>query len=72
MGPSSERTTAAFDVSRRYVRVRGEKRGWIEFEFAIGDPEIAVELLLAPDDFRAFCLAQNAVLLDAAPPSSDH
>ncbi|WP_439639704.1 phenol hydroxylase subunit [Nevskia sp.] len=55
-----------FDVSRRYVRVLGERRGLIEFAFAIGEPDTAIELLLPPDDFRAFCRAQNACVLDAA------
>jgi len=55
-----------FDVRRRYVRVLGERRGLIEFSFAIGEPDTAIELLLPPDDFRAFCRAQDACVLDAA------
>lgn len=61
---------APFDVARRYVRVRGQKRGLIEFEFAIGEPETAIELLMPPDDFRDFCRAQNACVLDADGPLS--
>ena len=65
MGTLSEDAPASsFDVSRRFVRVLGEKRGLIEFEFAIGDPDVAVELMLPPEDFRAFCQAQHAVVLD--------
>lgn len=56
---------SSFDISRRFVRVLGEKRGLIEFAFAIGDPDVVVELLLPPDDFRAFCQAQHAIVLDA-------
>jgi len=55
----------ALDVSRRFVRVRGQRRGWIEFEFAIGDPSIFIEMLLQPADFQAFCRAQAACVLDA-------
>lgn len=68
---------APFDLTRRYVRVLGEKRGLIEFAFAIGEPDTAIELLMPPEDFRAFCREQNARLLDAessptATPDRDH
>lgn len=63
MGTFSVNACASFDVTRRFVRIRGEKRGLIEFEFAIGDPDVVVELLLPPDDFRAFCQTQRAVVL---------
>jgi phenol hydroxylase P0 protein len=53
------------DVSRRFVRVRGLRRGLVEFEFAIGDPSIFIEMLLQPEDFQAFCQAHTACVLDA-------
>lgn len=50
-----------FDVARRYVRF-GELRddGYVLFDFAIGDPELAVELVLPLSAYQEFCRA-NAV-----------
>lgn len=55
----------ACDVSRRFVRVlqiRGN--GLVEFEFAIGWPELAVELMLPRPAFEAFCRANQVQRLD--------
>lgn len=49
-----------FDPSRKFVRVTGERNGNVEFEFGIGDLSLAVELMLPPADFEAFC-AENEV-----------
>ena len=50
----------AADVSKRYVRVLDERAdGLVSFEFAIGWPELAVELMLPRPAFEAFCLAQH-------------
>lgn len=50
-----------FDVDRRYVRYRElDSRGYVQFDFAIGDPELAVELTLLLRDYQDFCRA-NAV-----------
>lgn len=44
-----------------YVRVTGTREArFVEFEFAIGDPELAVELVLQFAQFREFC-ARHAV-----------
>jgi hypothetical protein len=40
--------------------------GFIEFEFAIGDPELAVELMLPESAFHEFCLANEVIVLDPA------
>ncbi|KUE85145.1 hypothetical protein ASL20_30215 [Cupriavidus necator] len=57
--------TQSFDPARRFVRVTGiNPRGFVEFEFAVGLPEMCVELALPPDAFAAFCAAQNAARLD--------
>lgn len=55
----------AFDAVRRYVRVcRQRPDGFIEFEFAIGDPELAVELMLPEQAFHEFCLDNEVIVLD--------
>lgn len=44
------------DVRNRYVRVtRFRNDGFVEFDFAIGDPDLTAELILARKDFDAFC-----------------
>lgn len=55
------------DTRRRFVRLRGERgKGFIEFEFAIGEPEIFVELILGRDAFADFCATNEVEMLPAA------
>lgn len=50
-----------FDVTRKFVRVmRTRPNGLVEFEFAIGDPDVAVELIMPAAAFEEFC-ADNSV-----------
>lgn len=59
--------TTMFDATRRYVRVRARRSdGFIEFEFSIGDPDLAVELMLPESAFHEFCLANEVIVLDPA------
>jgi len=47
---------AAFDPARRFVRITGRRpNGFVEFDFAIGEPEVFVELILSGEAFEAFC-----------------
>ncbi|WP_296663658.1 phenol hydroxylase subunit [Paraburkholderia sp.] len=49
-----------FDPGRRFVKVTGiNTRGFVEFEFSVGQPDLCVELMLLPAAFEEFCLAQN-------------
>jgi phenol hydroxylase P0 protein len=58
--------TSAIDSRRRFVRQLGERaNGFVEFEFAIGEPEIFVELILPREDFAAFCAGQQVEMLPA-------
>jgi phenol hydroxylase P0 protein len=62
-----ERQGSTFDTGRRYVRVCSRRPdGFIEFEFAIGDPQLAVELMLPESAFHEFCLANEVIVLDPA------
>ena len=48
------------DVSRKFVRVlKRRDNGFIEFEFWIGWPELAVELMLPQAAFEAFSQAHR-------------
>lgn len=69
-GPGSgPAVVAGFDVTRTFVRVTGSRaNGLVEFDFAIGDPDISVELIMPRPAFEAFCRAQRAEILTQAPP----
>lgn len=63
-----------FDPSRRFVRVRRVRDdGFVEFEFAIGDPTMFVEMILPRQALAGFCAANDVTLLeDGAPlPGAD-
>ena len=54
----------SFDPSSRYVRLTQVRPdGFVEFEFAIGDPDLAVNLILPADAYRDFCRDNHAVLI---------
>ena len=56
-----------FDITRKFVRVmRTLPNGLIEFEFAVGDPDVAVELVMPKAAFEEFCAANQVELLTAA------
>ncbi len=63
--PEGAAANAGFDSVRRFVRVCREREdGFIEFEFALGDPELCVELMLPEMAFREFCAANEVTLLE--------
>lgn len=54
-GPASAEVMA-----RRRVRVLSRREnGFVEFEFSVGWPELAVELTMTEKDFQDFCKAQS-------------
>lgn len=56
----------AVDTGLRFVRVTEQRSdGLIAFEFAIGWPDLAVELLLPEPAFAEFCAANKVQRLDA-------
>jgi len=57
--------TSAADITRKFVRVT-ERRddGFVAFEFSIGWPELAVELLLPAPAFEEFCDANHVKRLE--------
>lgn len=69
---------AAFNPAVRYVRVIETRAdGLIEFEFAVGEPQLFVELLMPRAQFDEFCARQHVVptsgpLPEAAPDSDAH
>ncbi len=63
----------SFDITRKFVRVmRTLPNGLIEFEFAVGDPDVAAELVMPKAAFDEFCQANQVELLtDAKPEPAD-
>lgn len=52
--------TEHFDVSLRFIRIVEEHRnGLVEFEFAAGEPDLYVELILPRAEFEDFCHMQG-------------
>jgi phenol hydroxylase P0 protein len=61
----------ALDASRRFVRIRGERgNGFVEFDFAIGEPEVFVELILGRAAFAEFCATNQVETLPPLAASS--
>jgi phenol/toluene 2-monooxygenase (NADH) P0/A0 len=53
------------DVSAKFVRIRHVRAdGLVCFEFAIGWPELFVDLMLPRAAFDDFCVRQNVQLLN--------
>lgn len=54
-----------FDVQKKFVRVvELRPDGFVEFEFAVGEPELYVEMVLPPTAFDDFCAANRVIFLD--------
>ena len=57
-------TTIANDstsnAARHYVRITGRRGRFVEFDYSIGSPELAVELIMPETAFTEFCAAHNA------------
>lgn len=61
----------AIDVERKFIRVAEVRPdGFVAFDFAVGEPEIYVEMLLPADAFAAFCCEHAVIDLGAAGPQS--
>lgn len=53
---------------RYFVRLLGTKRSeFVEFAFSIGDPDLAVELVLPFEEFLEFCRKYDVDFLEPEP-----
>lgn len=53
------------DRPSRFVRITNENhRGFVEFQFSIGDPELYIEMVLPSQAFAAFCKEHEVQYLD--------
>jgi phenol hydroxylase P0 protein len=56
-----------FDPAKRFVRVtRLREDGFVEFDFAVGEQEIYVEMILPARAFDEFCALNHVTFLDKA------
>ncbi len=64
---------AQFDVSKKYVRVMEVRaNGMVEFEFSVGEPEMAVELIMPEAAFAEFCRDNQVTFIGDQPaPAAD-
>ena len=72
MNDSSAAPKEQFDTSLHYVRVTGKRDdGFVEFDFSVGQPEVALEMVLKQQDFEKFCEEQKVIFLDDEAVASD-
>lgn len=55
----------AEDQFHHFVRVTGRRSRFVEFDYAIGSPDLAVELIMPEDMFVVFCERVKARVIDA-------
>lgn len=61
-------TSAAASSMTYYVRLLGTRRDtFVEFEFAIDDPELSVELVMPFEEFMQFCRRYDVEFLEPEP-----
>jgi len=62
----SNSASKSFDVRKRYVRITGIRNNKIiEFDFAIGEPEMYVELALPFEAYQEFCANNDVINMTA-------
>lgn len=67
----SSEPTQRVDVRLRYVRLLERRAdGLVSFEFSIGWPELAVELMLPAAAFDDFCARHEVIWRDAPSPDN--
>lgn len=63
--PQSGAPGQGFDPRARFVRLRRVRSdGFIEFDFAIGEPELSVELIMPAAAYSEFCRTNDVVHLN--------
>jgi phenol hydroxylase P0 protein len=68
LAASATTDPALVDITRQFVRVlRRSDDGLVAFEFAIGWPDLAVELVLPQAAFDEFCALHRVALLAESP-----
>lgn len=66
---------AGFDPTRRFIRVTGQRGDFVEFDFAVGEPDVFAELVLSRTAFEEFCATNQPEPMgprDEGEPDVDH
>lgn len=67
--PSSDKR---WDLQRRFIRIVHEHdNGMVEFEFAVGEPELFVEMVMPRAEFEDFCAMHQVVPTMGPLPAAD-
>lgn len=62
---NSTSSNTSFDPAATFVRVvKARDDGFVEFEFAVGEPSLFVEMIMPRKAFEEFCVASQAKLID--------
>ena len=70
MIPPSENNAATFDMARKTVRIlQRHANGFVEFSFAVGDPDVCVELVMPEAAFTEFCTQHSVEFLASETPA---
>lgn len=59
----SDEAAVSHDEIKYFVRIRGTRRNFVEFDFSIGTPEMAVELVMPVEMFREFCQRYKVITI---------
>ena len=60
--PPTPASPAPLDVTQRFIRIVQEHdNGMVEFEFAVGEPGLFVEMVMPRPQFEEFCAMQAVV-----------
>lgn len=51
------------DISKHYVRIRGYRKKFVEFDFAIGSPDLAMEMIMPKAIFNDFCDHYQVIMI---------
>ena len=63
---------ADLDTQKRFVRVTGNRGNrFVEFDFAIGEPGLFVEMILTHEAFAEFCATNKVALMPAPTAATD-
>ena len=64
MTESVDATPVQIDTTRKWVRVTGHRGdNFIEFDFANGEQDLFVEMILTPEAFEEFCQVNQVELM---------
>ncbi|KGK41351.1 phenol hydroxylase [Nitrincola sp. A-D6] len=59
---TTSKARSSFERLTKYIRVRSDAGArFVEFDFAIGDPSLFVELIMPPGAFEAFCKNNHVI-----------